>query len=250
MAELNPWWVIPTPRPHARLRLFCFPYAGGSATVFHAFVRALPESVEAASLQLPGRAFRLREPAFTDFDALLNAVDTALTPMLNRPCALWGHSLGALVAFELARKLRDRQAAPVHLFVSGAAAPETPRLQLAPTDLASNAFWSAMHRLYGTPLQVLSDPALLELAVRPLKDDVQVLASYRYRATDPLPCPITAFTGRDDPTVSRTDAEAWRAHTTGDFALHEVPGPHLFLRDFPPQLTAPLLAALNAHATR
>src|SRR5690349_9028549 len=92
------WWVVPAPRPAARLRLFCFPFAGGSATAYHRFVQSLPPEIEAASLQLPGRGFRLREPALTTLEALFDGVTGAIAPRLDRPFALFGHSFGAMMA--------------------------------------------------------------------------------------------------------------------------------------------------------
>ena len=240
------WWVVPAPRPEAKLRLFCFPYAGGSATVYHRFGQALPADVEVVSLQLPGRGFRLREPTHVDLAALLPAIEAALVPRLDRPCALFGHSLGALVAFELARRLRRAgHAAPLHLFASASPAPSATRALRVSTDLAAPAFWTAVHELYGTPAQVLADPELLALVVPPLKADFQVMASYHYQAEPPLATPITTFVGTKDPMVDRPAAEQWRAETSVAFALHEVPGPHLFLQDSGQLVAAHVRAALG-----
>ena len=239
------WWVVPTPRPAARRRLFCFPYAGGSAPVYHKLQRALPADVEVCCLQPPGRGFRMRDPAFHELDALVAAIDGVLRPRLDRPFALFGHSMGALVAFELTRRLRAGGGPlPGHLFASAAPAPQVARPRLVSTALEAPAFWAAVNQLYGTPAQAMADPALLELAVPPLKDDFRILVAYRYRAEAPLPMPITAFMGSADPMVDRAGAEAWREQTTAAFALHQIPGPHLYLRDAPPPLPALVAAAL------
>jgi medium-chain acyl-[acyl-carrier-protein] hydrolase len=239
------WWVVPAARPDARVRLFCFPYAGGSATVYHKLGRALPAEVEVCCLQPPGRGFRLRDPAIRELHALVSAIEAVLLPRLDRPFALFGHSMGALVAFELTRRLAAAgQPLPRHLFASAAPAPQVARPRLISTALPPPAFWAAVNQLYGTPEQAAVDPALLELAVPPLKDDFAVLAGYRYQPGPPLPLPITAFAGSADPMVERADAEAWREQTSAAFALHQIPGPHLYLRDAPAPLPQLLAAAL------
>jgi medium-chain acyl-[acyl-carrier-protein] hydrolase len=246
MDQLNDsWWVVPAQRPGARVRLFCFPYAGGSAPVYHKLARALPDDIEVHCLQPPGRGFRLREPALTELHALVAAIDGVLAPRLDRPFALFGHSMGALVAFELTRRLRAGGGPqPGHLFASAAPAPQVARPRLVSTALEAPAFWAAVNQLYGTPAQAAVDPALLELAVPPLKDDFRILLGYRYQPGPPLAQPITAFIGSADPMVERSGAEAWREQTTSVFALHDIPGPHLYLRDAPPPLPALVTAAL------
>jgi len=239
------WWVVPAARQAPRLRLFCFPYAGGSATAYHRFGQALPADVEMVSLQVPGRGFRMREPAICELGALLAAVEAAIAPRLDRPYALFGHSLGALVAFEIARRLRrSGRPAPVHLFASASPAPQATHALRVSTDLAAPEFWAGVHELYGTPAQVLADPELLNLVVPPLKIDVQLIASYRYLTEPPLATPITALIGNRDPMVDRAAAEEWRVETTAGFAVHEVPGPHLYLQDAPAELIGVVRAAL------
>jgi medium-chain acyl-[acyl-carrier-protein] hydrolase len=241
------WWVVPESRRDATMRLFCFPYAGGSGTVFHRFAQAMPEHIEVASLQVPGRGFRLRDAAIPTLDGLLDAVEGVIASRLDRPYAFFGHSLGAIVAFELAR--RGRRAglpAPAHLFASAAPAPRATRHgRSVSRDLEAPAFWQAVHALYGTPTQVLADPELLAMVVPPLKADFALFDAYRYEEDAPLSTPITAFFGSMDPMVDRAAADAWRAETTDAFALHEVPGPHLYVQVPPIELVKHVRAALG-----
>jgi surfactin synthase thioesterase subunit len=242
---LQEWWVVPTVRPAAQLRLFCIPYAGGSATVYHRFGQAMPAAIEVATLQVPGRGFRLREPAIGELGPLLAAIEAAIAPRLDRPYALFGHSLGALIAFELTRRLRrSGRPAPEHLFVSASPAPRDSRALPLAADLAAPQLWAEVNRLYGTPAQVLDDPELLALVVPPLKADVAMLAAYRYAAEAPLAVPITAFVGSSDPRVDRAGAEGWRVETTAGFAVHEVQGPHLYLQQAQGELVARVSGAL------
>jgi surfactin synthase thioesterase subunit len=228
-------------RPAARLRLFCFAYAGGSATAFHRLAQWMPPSIETHSLQLPGRGFRIREPAVTSWPALLDAVQASIVARADRSYALLGHSMGALVAFETARRLRRAgKPAAVHLFASAAPAPRVTRALRVPTSLGANDFWTQVHQLYGTPTQAIADPELLKLVVPPLKADFELVASYRYAVEAPLSVPITVITGTKDPVVSIEDAEAWRGESTGAFSRKTIEGPHLYVNE------APGLAAVGA----
>jgi len=126
-SNVESWITYPRPNPEASLRLFCFPYAGGGTTIFRAWPQGMPDDVEVAPVQLPGREGRLREPSFTQINPLVRALADALRPHLDREFAFFGHSMGAIISFELARELRRRRGpAPAHLFVSGRAAPQIP----------------------------------------------------------------------------------------------------------------------------
>ena len=241
------WWLVPTPRPQASQRLFCMPYAGGSGTVFHRFAQGFSPDTEVHSLQLPGRGFRLREPAMGDFGRMLAQVLEVMTPRLDRPYALFGHSMGALVAFELVRALRRQgQRLPTQLFVSAARAPAAWSAIPVASEADPLTFWRAVNELYGTPVHGSVHPDVLTLAVPPLRADFALIASYRYTAEEPLTLPITAFVGTRDPMVRRDDALAWQAETRERLTVHEVAGPHLFLQDSAALVSAHVRAALAA----
>jgi medium-chain acyl-[acyl-carrier-protein] hydrolase len=229
---LGPWVVLPRPNPGARLRLFCFPYAGGGASVFTAWPEGLPDEVEVCAVQPPGREGRLSEAPFTDVHALVEALHPALRPHLDRPFALFGHSNGAVMAFELARALRRAGGPmPVRLIASGRPAPQLPLEEPPVHALPDEAFTREIRRFSGTPDAVLENAELMELLMPLLRADFQLGETYAARDEPPLPVPITAVGGVDDHEVRREQVEGWREQTTRDFRLAMLPGGHFFLLD-------------------
>jgi medium-chain acyl-[acyl-carrier-protein] hydrolase len=191
----------------------------------------LPASVEVCPVQVPGRETRFREPAFTRLPPLIEALAESLRPYLDRPFAFFGHSLGALVAYELARRLRrDGGPEPVHLFVSGCAAPQTRTRVTSLHTLPLPEFREELRRLNGTPAAVLQNDELLELLLPTLRADFALCETYAYAAGPPLTYPVCAWGGLGDDTVARQDLEAWRDLTTAPFRLRMVPGDHFFLQ--------------------
>lgn len=226
------WVRVPTPTPNARLRLFCFPYAGGGASVFRSWSRMLPASLQVCPVQLPGREDRLREAPFTAMSALMEALVPAVQPFLDKPFAIFGHSLGAVVGFELARHLRRQgEAQPVRLFVSSSRAPQVPDPDPPIHTLPEPEFIDELRNLKGTPEEVFQHRELLDMMVPLLRADFAVLETYEYREAPPLDCPISALGGLDDDEVKRGELAAWRRQTTSAFTLRMFPGHHFFLRD-------------------
>ncbi|UFP93835.1 thioesterase II family protein [Gloeobacter morelensis] len=232
MAVSSKWVVFPRPNPRARLRLFCFPYAGGAAHVFRNWPSRLPESLEVGALELPGHGGRLAEAPFTELPPLVRAAAAALAPYQDRPVALFGHSMGALIAFELARMLkREHNLAPVHLFVSARRAPQmaTDADAVQLHRLPAQELIERLRRLNGTPRAALADAELMELLLPTLRADFAVCETYRYTSETLLPCPITVFGGLQDPEVSLSELEGWREQTKAAFARYLLPGDHFFL---------------------
>ncbi|MEU2929439.1 alpha/beta fold hydrolase [Streptomyces sp. NPDC007251] len=215
-------------------RLVCFPHAGGSATAFKDLAHRLPATFDVVAVQYPGRQDRYAETPYTALLPLVEAVAGELARELaadpGRPYALFGHSMGALVAFETARLLaRGELPDPQRLFLSGRGGPETDSLPYHlydDTDVLAD-----VRRLGGTDQAMLADPDLLELVLPALRADYQALGTYHWCGGEPLAAPVTALTGDNDPMMTVEDAHTWRAHTTGDFAVKVFSGGHFYLFD-------------------
>lgn len=227
----NPWIAYRKPRPEARLRLFCFPYAGGAASIYRTWPDQLPEEIDVCPVQLPGREGRIREAPLTGTEAALDALEAGLGNELDRgPHAFFGHSMGAVLAFELARRRRAAGLGePVHLFASGRSAPTEPDLDEPIHDLPPEPFRQRLRELNGTPPEVLDHPELMQLVEPLLRADFQLVETYEYRPGPPLSCPITAIGGIGDDHVSQEQIEPWREMTKGPYRQHMLPGDHFFL---------------------
>jgi medium-chain acyl-[acyl-carrier-protein] hydrolase len=231
------WIAGRKPNPLARLRLFCLPYAGGSALIFRTWSNALPADIEVCPIQLPGRSTRLKEQPFTEMSALIQVLAQVLSSLLDRPFAIFGHSLGALIGFELARQLRRQYSlSPVRLFVSAGRAPQDSRRDSSIYALPANEFLAEVRRLNGIPKEVLAHDELMAIVLPLLRADFALYDTYEYSAEPPLKCPISAFGGLQDSKVSESDLEAWRDETTAFLSLRMLPGDHFFLNTAQPLL--------------
>lgn len=238
-------WIVRKPRPQARVRLFCFPYAGGGASIYRAWPDALPH-LDVCAIQPPGRETRMREAPFQSLDALVDGAVAAITPLLDQPFAFFGYSLGAYVAFEAARRLRARGAAlPARLFLGACPAPQTPRRK-APIHALPDAELKAEIRGYqGTPTEVLEHDELMELLLPLLRADFGVYETYVLRDEPPLDVPFSVLGGLTDEDATRADLDAWREHTTRAFVLRMFPGNHFFLNTERTRLLTSILQDLG-----
>ncbi|HKV34666.1 MAG TPA: alpha/beta fold hydrolase [Pyrinomonadaceae bacterium] len=226
----SPWFTRARPDPNARLRLFCFPYAGGGAAIYRGWENYLPPGVEIFAVQPPGRGGRFKEPALDRMDSLVAAVATAMQPFLDRPIVLFGHSVGAFASFEMAYRLADTFGIHVqHLFVSGARAPQLPRNRKNIHDLSEEDFITELKTLNGTPPEVLENPELMRMVSATLRADFAIAETYRASNKHPLNCPMSVFGGLEDTLAAREDLEAWKVHTTNSFDLWQLPGDHFFI---------------------
>lgn len=243
----NSWIMYRKPRPQARLRLFCFPYAGGGASVYRTWGDDLPQAVEVCPVQLPGRESRMSERGFTKIDDLIPALITALTPFFDQPFALFGHSMGSLIAFELARALRQRGGPqPLHLFASGHRAPQVPDDDPPIYNLPDQEFIEELRQFNGTPEQVLQNAELMTLLMPVLRADFELVGTYHLAEQPPLSIPISAFGGTEDHEVSSESLAAWQEQTTGPFIQRMYRGGHFFVHS----AREPLLRDVSTDLTR
>jgi medium-chain acyl-[acyl-carrier-protein] hydrolase len=242
----NRWLICPRPNPRASLRLFCFPYAGGAASVFRRWSHDLPSDVEVLSVELPGRGTRIREAPIARLAPLVHELTTALLPLCGKPFAFFGHSMGALVSFEATRELRRRGAPlPHRLFVSAAAAPDTAKSKVVAHQQSDAELKEQLRRLNGTPQPVLEHDELMEFLLPIVRADFAVFETYEYVDEPALACPISVFGGAEDENVSRKALEGWREQTDGPFSIRMFPGDHFFIHSVQPSVLRTLAQELR-----
>jgi surfactin synthase thioesterase subunit len=247
----SPWILRPRPRPEARLRLFCFPYAGGGASAFRGWPAALPAEIETLAVQPPGREGRFREAAHRSLPELVAATAEGLAPFLDVPFAFFGHSLGALVGFELARLLRRRGLGPQRLLVSACRAPQRPDPHPPLRGLADADFVREVRRRYDAiPEEIAANAEMLDLLLPTLRADFESFETYDYAALPPLACPISCFGGTGDHFATQAELQDWRAQTAGAFQLRLYDGGHFFAQQHEAALLADVAADLCARPAR
>jgi len=228
-------------QPRLRLRLFCFPFAGAGASIFREWSSALPPDVQVFGVQLPGRENRLLERPFTRMTVVAGAIVEVLQRYPHFPFAFFGHSVGALIAFEVARELwRCHRVGPVHLIVSGHQGPSRPPLTSPIHQLPDLQLIEELRRLGGTPRDVLENAELMDALLPAIRADFEVAETYEYQPQTPLQCPISVFGGLHDTSVRNSDLPAWQQETLGPCVIRMFPGDHYFIRS----CRVPLLRAV------
>lgn len=211
-----------------RARLVCLPHAGGSASFFFPVSRALAPDVEVLAVQYPGRQDRRSEPFVPTITGLADRIAALLAEQDGVPLALFGHSMGAMVAYEVTRRLEDAGTPPVALFVSGRRAPDRYRDDRVHTR-SDEGVLAEVRRLSGTDADLLGDEEVVRMILPVLRNDYRAVETYRHTPGARLGTPVVAFTGTEDPVAPLPDVEAWAEHTTGGFDLVPLPGGHFFL---------------------
>ncbi|MFC4121893.1 thioesterase II family protein [Nonomuraea zeae] len=239
------WTSVPEPRPQAAVRLFCLPYAGGGSVEFGQWAGLLPESVEVVAVNLPGRERRIRETPRTSMDQLVPELADALEPQLDRPYALFGYSMGAWVAFELARQLRRRGVRQPRALLAAAAGPPDQPPAETHYDAPEARLVSWMRRLGGSHGMPLDDQRLLDVVLPRIRADLEITDTYRHRAEPPLPYPVRVYTGTDDEVVSPGTAGLWSRQAGGDFSCRVLRGGHFFLHERRAELLAHIVNDLE-----
>ncbi|GAA2425470.1 alpha/beta fold hydrolase [Streptomyces macrosporus] len=228
-----------------RLRLICFPHAGGSAGVFRRWTETLPPDVELVAVQYPGRQERFDEPCVDDMTSLADRITDVVTSVLDRPVALFGHSMGAAVAYEVTRRLEARHLArPAHLFVSGSVSPLEPRRRRDLHLRDDEGMLEGLTELGGMDDAVLADPDLLRLVLPCVRADLRLVETYRPVRLPPVATPVTAYAGAADAHVPREGAAAWSDLTSAEFNLRIFPGGHFYLMGQEPEVVGDVRARL------
>jgi len=224
------WLLRPKPNPSARARLVCLPYAGGGTAIYRPWAPLLSPDVELCLAQLPGREARFGEPLARSCAEIVDFLAAALAPLGDKPLALFGHSMGAAIAFELALRLEQTPGFNLlALVASGRSAPHlSDRERLH--DLPDGEFLDAVRRLDGTPAGVLENAELMKLMVPVLRADLAIDETHRHELRPSLRCAVVALGGRSDPLAAPSTVEAWREHTAGPFRAAFCDGGHFFVQ--------------------
>jgi medium-chain acyl-[acyl-carrier-protein] hydrolase len=233
----EPWLPFRRPNPAARIRLFCFPFAGGGASVYRPWEPGLPLTVELCAIQTPGHETRFQEPAHFRLATLVKELADSIGPLLDIPAAFYGHSMGALVAFELARELRRRcRPIPERLIAGGRRAPDRPSWGPPIRYLPDTEFRDALRRMNGTRSAVLENDDLMQVLLPVLRADFTAHETYVFTEEPPLECPILAVTGEADPVCPPAELPDWGRHTRAAFESVVIPGDHFFVQSQRPAL--------------
>jgi surfactin synthase thioesterase subunit len=233
------------PSPGAASRLVCLPHAGGSASYYLPVAKTMAPKVDVLALQYPGRQDRLDEPGLTSVADLASGVFAALQPWTDKPLTIFGHSLGASVAYELTRRLVDTGVQPTALFVSGRPAPSATREDDKTYLLDDNSLAAAVKALGGATSHLLDDKDIMDMVLPSIRTDYQAAETYKWTPGPKLPCPIYALIGDADPEVTIPEAEAWSKHTTGPFTLQVFPGDHFYLDKHIPDVVTAITTHIN-----
>lgn len=226
--QSNAWARRFQPADDAETRLVCFPHAGGSASFFFPVAQTMAPDVDVLAIQYPGRQDRRFETPVDSVHTLADLVVEELTEWADRPLTLFGHSMGAVLAYEVAHRLRERGITPLGLFASGRRAPSTYRGETV--HLRDDAGLIAeMQELSGTDAAILADEELLRMILPAIRGDYRAIETYRHRTVPPLDCPVVALVGDEDPQVTADEARAWEQHTNGAFRLRSFPGGHFYI---------------------
>ncbi|EPX56040.1 microcystin synthetase associated thioesterase [Cystobacter fuscus DSM 2262] len=239
----HPWFPLRQPNPHARLRVFGLPYAGGGASIYNGWTTALPAGIEWVSVQLPGRERRILEKPFQQLPPLLDALEEALAPLLDKPFVFFGYSMGTRIALGLAQRWQARGAPlPLGMVMAAAGAPHRSRESRG--ALSDAEFIELLRKYEGTPAEIFAHKELLDMVLPTLRADFAIADAVMPAL--PVRCPISVYGGLEDPYVTLSMLEPWSELTTGEFRTRSFPGKHFFLRT----AREPLLNALREELVR
>lgn len=240
----NRWLVCPQPNSSATARLFIFPYAGGAPSSFNKWAAEFPNDIEVSIVHYPGRGSRFNEPPIKELFVLVEEIANAIQPELDKPFFFFGHSFGAVLAFELARRIRPQ---PQILFVSACGAPHIPNPNRPVHALSDSEFIKSLQELNGLPAEVTNNAELMELLLPVLRADFEAIEKYQYTSTEHrLECPIIAFGGSEDFHVDCARLDAWEHHTNNNFKSKIFQGDHFFINTARQSVITSMKAEINS----
>ncbi|MBU1627179.1 putative thioesterase [bacterium] len=227
----SPWFYVPKPNYKAKLRLFCFPYAGGTAEIYHDWQYKLPEEIEMVAIHYPGHIQRSRENLFRRLSSLVESISGEIEQYMDKPCAFFGHSMGALIAYELSQHfVSEDKKMPEYLFLSARRAPHLPVIHPYMHKLSTEECVSVMRGFDMVPDEVSDNKPLIEKILPMLKADFEMIETWQFDIeVSPLDIPICAFGGTNDKLASKKDIEAWEKMTSGEFNAYFFPEKHFFI---------------------
>ncbi len=228
------------------MRLFLFPYAGGGPAAFWKWSVKFPDHIETWIAHYPGRGSRYNEVPAKRLSLLVEGIYKSIHPLLDKPFAFFGHSLGGLVAFELTHFLRQKDLPqPTVLFISACDAPQLPDPRPPIHRLPNPEFVKALHELNGIPEEIATQLELMKILLPTLRADFEVAESYQYDSSErPLSCPIVAFGGSDDPHTSRERMESWASQTSSRFKSIYFPGDHFYLNSAKDEIVQSIISEM------
>lgn len=223
------WFVCRNPRALPKIKLFCFPHAGGGSSVYREW--DFNDDIEVHAAILPGRETRFTEPPISKMENLISKLSNVMLEYLDTPFAFFGHSMGALIAYELACKIhRLYGVSPIHLFVSGKSAPQLETQQPSIHNMPRDMFLDKIRSLGGTPKEIIENQEALELYEPLLRGDFKLCDTYRFTNRERLNCPMSILGGYQDNMTSMDSLEKWNELTTGSVMVKMYHGDHFFIR--------------------
>lgn len=230
----NLWITYPKPDPQASIRLFCFPYAGAGSSIYQRWTGSLA-GIELGLINLPGRDARVHEPLQTSMVTLAAQICENIMPHLDRPFAFFGHSMGGLLAFEVARQLRRQKAPqPAHLIISSRRAPHLPDPTAHFWRMSKTEFLATIERLYGAlPALIRQDEDILNMFLSIMQADFTMMGTYQFCPEEPFTFPLTVLGGQHDPSVRENDLQGWKQLAGADFEVILFPGDHFYFQKTP-----------------
>jgi surfactin synthase thioesterase subunit len=220
----------PLPRPEATVRLVCLPFAGGSASLYRAWPNGLPSAVEVVTVELPGHGARLHEPLAPDLPALVDDLGGDLPALVDRPLAIFGYSMGALVGFELAQRMRAHDVVPFAFFAASSVAPPSYPEGVPVSDLPDDEL-RAVLSANGSAVEILRDDELVRLFLPLVRADLRLVERASFPPRAGLGCPVRVYVGSEDPFVGGAGLDGWAGESSGDFRVRRFPGGHFFVQE-------------------